>query len=343
LLFYFMSNITPNQREAIAVIDDLNGDTFYVGGNAATKSVNVNITGDIVIGNINLAEVGGASVSLGQKTSANSLPVTIASDQSSLNINNISGTISLPTGAANQTKQDTGNTSLASIDGKTPALGQALAAGSVPVVLTAAQLSTLTPLSTVAATQSGNWSTRTLDGSGNTIGSTSNALDVNIKSATSIVVSGTVAATQSGTWNVGLNAGSNAIGSITNTSFGATQVTAANLNATVVGTGTFATQLTANPLVAAPLVGQSKIAVSGTAVNLNGGTSQPLTNGIIITAPAGNVAPIAIGGSGVNNTSGGTGNGYQLASGASVSFAVTNTNDIWINGTNNDYVSWAGS
>ncbi len=51
----------------------------------------------------------------------------------------------LPSGAATSAKQDTGNTSLASIDGKTPALGQALAASSVPVVLTAAQLSTLTP------------------------------------------------------------------------------------------------------------------------------------------------------------------------------------------------------
>jgi hypothetical protein len=51
----------------------------------------------------------------------------------------------LPTGAATSAKQDTGNTSLASIDGKTPSLGQALAAASVPVVLTASQLSTLTP------------------------------------------------------------------------------------------------------------------------------------------------------------------------------------------------------
>jgi hypothetical protein len=43
------------------------------------------------------------------------------------------------------TKLDTGNVSTASIDTKTPALGQALAAGSTPVVLTAAQLSTITP------------------------------------------------------------------------------------------------------------------------------------------------------------------------------------------------------
>lgn len=75
---------------------------------------------------------------------------------------------------------------------------------------------------------------------------------------TSTTITGTVAATQSGTWTVqpGNTANTTAwkvdgsavtqpiSGSIGNTSFGATQATAANLNATVVGTGTFATQLT---------------------------------------------------------------------------------------------------
>lgn len=51
----------------------------------------------------------------------------------------------LPTGAATSAKQDTGNTSVASIDTKTPALGQALAAASVPVILPAATITTLTP------------------------------------------------------------------------------------------------------------------------------------------------------------------------------------------------------
>jgi hypothetical protein len=46
---------------------------------------------------------------------------------------------------ATATKQDTGNTSLSSIDTKTPALGQALAASSTPVVLTAIQVAALTP------------------------------------------------------------------------------------------------------------------------------------------------------------------------------------------------------
>ena len=63
-------------------------------------------------------------------------------------------TPSLPTGASTSALQTTGNTSLSSIDSKTPALGQALASASTPVVLTAAQLTTLTPLSTVAVTQS---------------------------------------------------------------------------------------------------------------------------------------------------------------------------------------------
>lgn len=58
----------------------------------------------------------------------------------------ISGTVTVDTSLlATHAKQDTGNTSVGSIDTKTPALGQALAASSSPVVLTAAQVTTLTP------------------------------------------------------------------------------------------------------------------------------------------------------------------------------------------------------
>lgn len=59
----------------------------------------------------------------------------------------------LPVGASTSALQTTGNTSLGSIDGKTPALGQALAAASTPVVLTAAQITALTPLTSVTVTQ----------------------------------------------------------------------------------------------------------------------------------------------------------------------------------------------
>lgn len=61
------------------------------------------------------------------------------------------GTPALPTGASTSALQTTGNTSLSTIATNTPALGQALAAASVPVVLTAAQVVTLTPPTTVTA------------------------------------------------------------------------------------------------------------------------------------------------------------------------------------------------
>lgn len=70
-------------------------------------------------------------------------------------------------------------------------------------------------LATSTNLTSGTQKTQIVDGSGNVIASTSNALNINISS-----------------------------GSIANTSFAATQATASSLNATVVGTGTFAVQAT---------------------------------------------------------------------------------------------------
>ena len=55
------------------------------------------------------------------------------------------GATSRVTDLATSANQDTGNASLSSIDSKTPALGQALSAASVPVVLPASQITTLTP------------------------------------------------------------------------------------------------------------------------------------------------------------------------------------------------------
>lgn len=69
------------------------------------------------------------------------------------NLHTVIDSSALPTNASTSALQTTGNTSLASIDSKTPALGQQLAAASSPVVLTAAQLTTLTPLTSVAVTQ----------------------------------------------------------------------------------------------------------------------------------------------------------------------------------------------
>lgn len=93
-------------------------------------------------------------------------------------LNNITGTISLPTGAATSANQTNGNqitqvSSLPSIPAGTNSIGTiGLNAGNNVVG---------------AVTQSGNWSTRTQDGSGNAIGSTSissiNYLNVKAASA----------------------------------------------------------------------------------------------------------------------------------------------------------------
>ena len=98
------------------------------------------------------------------------------------NINNISGTVSLPTGAATAALQTTGNTSLASIDTKTPALGQGLMSASVPVTIASNQTA-------VPASESGTWTVQP----GNTANTTAWLVTG---------TGGTFPATQSGTWNI---------------------------------------------------------------------------------------------------------------------------------------------
>jgi len=101
-------------------------------------------------------DVGGDGVSIPATGDAtNGLDVDVTRVQGTVTV---SGTVTAtPTGTQNVdvtantaglatgTGQTTGNNSLSSIDTKTPALGQALAVASTPVVLTAAQVATLTP------------------------------------------------------------------------------------------------------------------------------------------------------------------------------------------------------
>lgn len=99
-------------------------------------------------------------------TSAQTLRVVLPTDQSAIpasqsgtwNINNISGTISLPTGASTAVNQATEIASLSSIDGKLNSLGQKTMAASVPVVIASNQSAVAIsaaslPLPTGAATE----------------------------------------------------------------------------------------------------------------------------------------------------------------------------------------------
>lgn len=85
--------------------------------------------------------------SLGQAVAASSVPVVLPAAQITAltplsTVAITAASLPLPTGAA----QETGNlATIASNTGKIPSLGQAAAASSVPVVLTASQLATLTP------------------------------------------------------------------------------------------------------------------------------------------------------------------------------------------------------
>jgi len=91
---------------------------------------------------------------------------------------------------------------------------------------------------------------------------------------------------------------------------------------------------------AAVACGQKKIAVTGTALALGAGV---LFNGVVITAKASNTASLFIGGAGVTVTDDGSGNGYRLEPGQSISFAVADLGNLFVNGTAGDSVYYAGN
>lgn len=154
-------------------------------------------------GNASLASIDTKTPALGQAVAASSQPVVLTAAQlttltplTSVGVNNfpatqaVTGTffqatqpvsaaaLPLPSGAATSANQATEIASLASIDNKTPVLGQALAAASQPVVLTATQLSTLTPLTSVTTsstdlTSSGSITTQNLVPAGTATASSS--------------------------------------------------------------------------------------------------------------------------------------------------------------------------
>lgn len=162
----------------------------------------------------NLIQVGGSPITLGQKTAANSLPVTWASDQSALTI---SGTVTANAGtnlntsllalesggnlaaiaAAAVAQGTTAPTKVIVVGGKSND-GTAqykeipLGAGARSVIVegfsggTAVPISASSlPLPALAATSTkqsdGSQKTQVVDGGGNVISATANALDVNIK------------------------------------------------------------------------------------------------------------------------------------------------------------------
>ena len=89
-----------------------------------------------------------------------------------------------------------------------------------------------------------------------------------------------------------------------------------------------------------PATGQVVMAETGTLIQL---PSASLINGVILTAYSQNSGPLSIGNYNVSNVMDGTGGGYILEPGCSVSAAVDNLSRIYVNGTAGDILSYMGS
>ena len=140
----FLANL-PVSQSGTWNLNNISG-TISLPTGAATEATSLAISGKL-------------PATLGQKTMLNSLAVAIASDQSAIpasqsgtwNINNISGTISLPTGAATEA-------TLGAMSLKLPAaLGQTTMASSLAVTIASNQ-------SAVPASQSGTWNINNISG-----------------------------------------------------------------------------------------------------------------------------------------------------------------------------------
>ena len=149
---------------------------YQVGG---TDGTNAQILSTNVSGHLNIAD-GGNSITVDG---------TVAATQSGTwNINNISGTVSLPTGAATETTLSALSTKVPS--GLTVTSTRLLVDGSGVTQPVSGTITvqdgggSITVDGTVAATQSGTWSTRTQDGAGNAVTShlagSSRGIDVSI-------------------------------------------------------------------------------------------------------------------------------------------------------------------
>jgi hypothetical protein len=83
-----------------------------------------------------------------------------------------------------------------------------------------------------------------------------------------------------------------------------------------------------------------QVKMTGSAVQL---PSNALVNGLVCTAKGANAASVEFGGAGVTATVDGTGNGYIVPAGGSISAGITNSNVLYAIGTNNDVISCNGN
>jgi len=119
-------------------------------------------TGNTSLGNIDTSTSGMSAklpATLGQKTMANSMAVVVSSDQSAIpasqsgtwNVNNVSGTISLPTGAATETTLAALNAKATVINTNSVMIGSALPTGTKSIGKVSLQDGSANAITSVAA------------------------------------------------------------------------------------------------------------------------------------------------------------------------------------------------
>lgn len=98
-----------------------------------------------------------------------------------------------------------------------------------------------------------------------------------------------------------------------------------------------------NVFPASTFTGQVKIATTGVAVQF---PSNQIVNGITGSALSSNTNMMAIGGSTVTSTVDGTGGGQIIEQGGGFAYGwpqITNSNQLWVNGTAGDIITFQGS
>jgi hypothetical protein len=210
---YRVNHTITGESQVLLTRGVITGET--TGGGGGFVNVKVNPSGALVT-EASIASIADVD---GQKTMALSFPVVIASDQSAVpasqsgtwNINNVSGTISLPTGAATAARQDTGNNYLQTIDIDTGIIRSAVTTNGATSNAEVMQIGGSTGSSTYILK---------VDSSG--------VLQVG-DNGSSLTVDGTVSANQSGTWNI-----NNISGTVSLPTGAATESTLSTLNSTTI-------------------------------------------------------------------------------------------------------------
>jgi hypothetical protein len=235
----------------------------------------VRVVGGISGGGSGGAVTQGSTPWLVASSDAGILPVTVentvtvtgtvnAAQSGTWNVNNVSGTVSLPTGASTSALQTTGNTSLSNIDTKTPALGQTTMVGSTPVVIASNQ--TAVP---VSGTVTANAGTGTFAVSAASLplptGAATAANQTTINTQTTKLNDGTDTALITGS------------GALVVDGSGSTQPVSGTVTANA-GTGTFAVSAAALPLPTGASTAANQTTLGSQTTKINDGTDTALVS-----------------------------------------------------------------